>query len=201
MPSLIPVLDTFTFYLLVANVTSFVVHAVHYLLPRADGRDRVSTTIRGIVSAAGGAAGTLLAFLLWDRRVVKENAWQHVLALSSAVLWGTAFCFVYLHPFDAQAFTDNLLAPRKSLGAYLLAVNLTTLATFGIDKLKAVRQGWRIPEAVLLGLCVAGGTLGGLLGMALFHHKVRSPQFAYGVPLILVSQLAVATYLISAGLL
>ena len=49
------------------------------------------------------------------------------------------------------------------LAVYLAAVNLAAFAAFGIDKWKAVRQRWRIPEATLLGLALAGGALGGLV--------------------------------------
>lgn len=72
---------------------------------------------------------------------------------------------------------------------YLAAVNLVTFAAFGIDKWKAVRHRWRIPEATLLGLSLIGGALGGLAGMRLFHHKTRKARFFVGVPVMLAAQL------------
>lgn len=72
---------------------------------------------------------------------------------------------------------------------YLAAVNLVTFAAFGIDKYKAVRHRWRIPEATLLGLSLIGGALGGLAGMHLFHHKTRKARFFVGVPVMLAAQL------------
>ncbi|MBO5550598.1 MAG: DUF1294 domain-containing protein [Lachnospiraceae bacterium] len=71
------------------------------------------------------------------------------------------------------------------------AISILTFFVFGIDKYKAVRHRWRIPEATLIGLCLIGGSAGGLLGMLVFRHKIRKPKFCIGVPLILAVQLIV----------
>ena len=73
---------------------------------------------------------------------------------------------------------------------YLAGVNLVTFAAFGIDKWKAVRHRWRIPEATLLGLSLIGGAAGGLAGMRLFRHKTRKARFFVGVPVMLAAHLA-----------
>ncbi len=77
---------------------------------------------------------------------------------------------------------------------YLLAVNLLTFATYGIDKYKARHARWRVREASLLLLAALGGSIGALLGMHLFHHKTQHKKFRYGVPLILLAQMAVAVF-------
>ena len=84
---------------------------------------------------------------------------------------------------------------------YLAGVNLAAFAAFGIDKFgidkrKAVRHRWRIPEATLLGLCLLGGALGGLAGMHLFHHKTRKARFFVGVPVMLALQLGLGIALL-----
>lgn len=79
---------------------------------------------------------------------------------------------------------------------YLLAVNLLLFAVMGIDKYKAKHQLWRIPERTLFVLAAIGGSLGGILGMRLFHHKTLHPQFRYGFPAILILQLILAGFLI-----
>ena len=56
-------------------------------------------------------------------------------------------------------------------------VSLVTLLTYGIDKAKAIKGEWRIPEKVLLALSLLGGGVGGLCGMYLFHHKTRHWYF------------------------
>ncbi len=79
---------------------------------------------------------------------------------------------------------------------YLLAVNLLLFAVMGIDKYKAKHQLWRIPERTLFVLAAIGGSLGGILGMRIFHHKTLHPQFRYGFPAILILQLILAGFLV-----
>ena len=77
----------------------------------------------------------------------------------------------------------------KYLFAYLLTVNAAGFAFMLADKQKARHHAWRIPEATLLGIAAAGGSLGTLLCMLLVRHKIRRPGFIIGVPLLLVAQL------------
>ena len=73
---------------------------------------------------------------------------------------------------------------------YLLLVNAAAFLTFGEDKRRAKRREWRIPEATLMGLAAAGGSLGALAGMRFFHHKTRHRKFTAGVPALLIAQIA-----------
>lgn len=69
---------------------------------------------------------------------------------------------------------------------YLLALNLAAFFVYGWDKRKAKREQWRVPEHTLLALAFAGGGLGALLGMRVFHHKTRKVKFRLGVPVALL---------------
>lgn len=73
--------------------------------------------------------------------------------------------------------------------SYLIFINLAGFAIMGIDKYKAKKRAFRIPEATLFILALFGGSLGTTLGMFLFHHKTRHWYFLYGMPLILILQL------------
>jgi len=79
---------------------------------------------------------------------------------------------------------------------YLLGVTVLTFLMFGIDKWKAKRSGWRVPERVLLCLAAIGGSVGALLGMWVWHHKTLHKKFKYGVPAILVVQIAIVVLVI-----
>ena len=78
---------------------------------------------------------------------------------------------------------------------WLAAVNLVTFAVYGIDKAKARRGAWRVPEKTLFLLPLLGGSLGALLGMRVFHHKTKHWYFVWGIPLILLAQIALAVWL------
>ena len=82
---------------------------------------------------------------------------------------------------------------------YLVIINIAAFITFGVDKWKAIHKKWRIPEAALMGMVCIGGSIGGLLGMYVFRHKIRKPMFRYGVPLILALQIAALVYLNNIG--
>lgn len=84
----------------------------------------------------------------------------------------------------------------KTVGlVYLLAVNLALFAVMGADKRRARRHMRRVPERTLFALCLAGGGVGGVLGMYAFRHKTRHLKFAVGFPLILLLEAGAAYYL------
>ena len=72
---------------------------------------------------------------------------------------------------------------------YLIIINIITLAAFGIDKFAAIKHRRRIREIILLGLAVLGGSVGALMGMYIFNHKVRKAYFRVGIPLIIIIQI------------
>lgn len=82
------------------------------------------------------------------------------------------------------------------LGIYLIVVNLAGFAMMGIDKSRARKRAWRIPEAHLMIVALIGGSVGSILGMWIFRHKTRHWYFAYGLPVILILQLAIVVALI-----
>ena len=79
---------------------------------------------------------------------------------------------------------------------YLMVINVSTFLTYGIDKWKAKRAKWRIREAALLMLAVLGGSVGAWLGMKVWHHKTQHKKFKFGVPAIIVVQLALGALLL-----
>ena len=78
---------------------------------------------------------------------------------------------------------------------YLLAINVVAFIMYGIDKYKAKKAKWRISEATLLLLAVLGGSIGAWMGMKVWHHKTMHKKFKYGIPAILMIQIALMAYL------
>ena len=81
--------------------------------------------------------------------------------------------------------------------SYLLLLNGIAFVLFGIDKLKARKGRWRIPERSLLVVALLGGSSGAWLGIKVWHHKTLHKKFSIGVPLIICLQigLLVGAYL------
>lgn len=72
---------------------------------------------------------------------------------------------------------------------YAVAVNVVSLIMMGVDKRRAIKRAWRIPESTLFVLAIIGGSVGSIIGMHLFHHKTRHWYFLYGMPVILALQI------------
>lgn len=68
-------------------------------------------------------------------------------------------------------------------GLYFIAINLLTFLLYGLDKYKAIRQEWRIPERALLLMAFVGGAFGALSAMRIFRHKTRKGRFKLMIPL------------------
>ena len=84
----------------------------------------------------------------------------------------------------------------KLVTIIVLIINIVAFAAFGIDKLKAKKEQWRIPEAVLLLLAFLGGSVGSLAGMYLFHHKTKHKKFTFFVPVFLILQICLLAYVL-----
>lgn len=81
---------------------------------------------------------------------------------------------------------------------YLVVVNLIGFIMMGMDKSRARKRAWRIPEAHLFVVALIGGSIGSIIGMYTFHHKTRHWIFVFGMPIILALQIiAVVALLLS----
>ena len=84
----------------------------------------------------------------------------------------------------------------KLILLYLLIINAIGFALMLVDKHKARKNLWRIPEATLMTAAALGGSIGCLLGMYTVRHKTRHLKFTLGIPLILSAQIALALFLL-----
>ncbi len=76
----------------------------------------------------------------------------------------------------------------KYLYLYLILINAAGLLSMLVDKQKARKGAWRIPERTLMTIAALGGSLGSFLGMQLFRHKTKHPKFYIGIPVLLAVQ-------------
>lgn len=84
----------------------------------------------------------------------------------------------------------------QGISIYLIFMNLVGLCMMGVDKARAKKRAWRIPERRLFLCSLLGGSLGTWAGMYLFRHKTRHWYFVIGMPLIFFLQTATIFYLI-----
>lgn len=85
---------------------------------------------------------------------------------------------------------------KELLSIYLLIINAIAFCLMLIDKYKARKKLWRIPEATLISTALLGGSIGALIGMYTVRHKTRHIKFTVGIPLILLAQIALAQLLL-----
>lgn len=93
-----------------------------------------------------------------------------------------------LHVICQKGHT-NFMDVITLIAIYISVINLISFIAMGVDKYKAKKRAWRIPESTLFVLAIIGGSIGSIAGMHLFHHKTRHWYFLYGMPAILIIQI------------
>lgn len=83
---------------------------------------------------------------------------------------------------------------EKNIIIYLLIINIIGFLIMGIDKLKAIKGMWRIPENTLFAFTFLGGGVGTILGMYIFRHKTKKLKFIMGMPAILILEILIYIY-------
>lgn len=80
--------------------------------------------------------------------------------------------------------------------SYVVIMNIVAFCAMGIDKWKAKKRKWRIPEATLFILAALGGSIGAIAGMYTFRHKTKHRSFVWGMPAILIAQIILIVVLL-----
>ena len=83
----------------------------------------------------------------------------------------------------------------KNIIIYLIAINILGFFAMGIDKLKAKRFSWRIPENTLFTFTILGGGIGTIAGIYVFRHKTKKAKFTIGMPAILILEILLFIYI------
>ncbi|MDO4331554.1 MAG: DUF1294 domain-containing protein [Eubacteriales bacterium] len=79
---------------------------------------------------------------------------------------------------------------------YVIIINIAGFSSMGIDKARARKKAWRIPEARLFFIALIGGSAGSIAGMYFFRHKTQHWYFVWGMPAILLLQLLAAFFIL-----
>lgn len=191
-------LSVFDKYLIVANIIGFILYLVNTALYAytADKQIDVALTITAIL---GGSLGILLAILIVDPKAVKKNMMSRVFIACVFVIQLLIVIMLKGHIGSdiTLAFWD-FFNEHQLLILYILVINVITLVAFGIDKIAAIEHDSRIKIVTLLGLAFVGGSIGALIGMYAFRHKIRKDYFAVGVPLIIVMQVVILFFMMNA---
>ena len=196
-------MDSFLIYLLAVNAVAFLSFTIDFLLYKFADRERVDHRVLSLFAVAGGGVGMLLAFLLWDRHVVKDNVAWRFIAVLGIIVWALVTLCVYrVVRIDVGGLLAPLdLASLAPVGIYVLTMSAVTFCVFVYDKWQAEHGGWRVREFVLLMLSLLGGAVGGLLAMHLVRHKTRVYYFAWGLPIMIILQAGLVIYARLAGII
>lgn len=84
----------------------------------------------------------------------------------------------------------------KNIIIYLLIINIIGFIIMYIDKQKAKKHKWRIPEKTLLYITLLGGGIGTISGMYTFRHKTQKYGFVIGFPTITIVEIIFIVYYI-----
>ncbi len=183
-------LTVFQWYIIVINVVAFLVYFIDYQIYKHGGDGIKPEVICNLVTLCGGAIGTLIAEVLCERKVTKLNAQSRIYTMVLLIIQ-VAFFWALWGPnherarIQAMSFFEN----HKILCFYYIFINIVAFVAFAVDKIKAMVGAWRIREVVLLGLCLLGGGIGGILAMDICNHKVKSMHFMFGVPFMICAHL------------
>ena len=79
---------------------------------------------------------------------------------------------------------------------YFIIINLLGFFAMGIDKWKAKKGNWRIPENTLFMFTILGGGIGTIAGIYVFRHKTKKLEFTLGMPAILILEIILVVYLL-----
>lgn len=190
-------------YLIIINVAALLLFTMDFFHYMRSGCDLIDHRALSFIGVAGGGLGMLAAFLVWDRRVVKDNVAWRFIAILSIIVWAfvAAWALGLLRPDWGSLEPSRAFRGACFVLVWMAVASTVTFIVFAVDKRRARMHGWRIREGALLGLSLAGGALGGIVAMRVLRHKTRVWYFRFGLPLMLIVQLAACAYLVVSGVL
>ena len=177
-------------YLIIVNVLAFLFYTIDYKIYQNSGGEFQPQFLLNLITIIGGSLGTLIAFIVWDRKINKVNIQSRVYTVVLLIIH-ILVLLAFFGPNKDKSTTWFLsfYEQHKVFCILFIIINIITFIVFGIDKIKAENGKWRIREVVLFLLSLIGGALGGFLAMDLFNHKTTRPAFLVGIPMIIIMHL------------
>lgn len=190
-------------YLIAVNVVGFILFAVNTWLYRHTEKGRVDGALN-VAAFLGGTLGIFVSVLVFDRKSLvvghsqsnpeRDTSGTALSRVFVVCLLVIQIClYVLVKALDLNVDFWSFFVDRPVLVVFLVAINLAAFIVFGIDKYRSMpeHRGQRVREMVLLALSFFGGSIGALAAMYLFRHKINTPYFEIGVPLMLLMQVVV----------
>jgi len=185
------------YYLIGVNIVGFVLFVINTLLYTYTAEGQIDLLLT-ICSVLGGSLGIVLAILIFDRTLEKGNMMSRVFVICVFVIQLCIFLFFRVgHAEQLTLKFWEFFDRHKVLIIYLVVINFVSCVVYGVDKLAAVEHTWRIRIVTLLGLALAGGSVGALIAMYAFRHKTSVDYFTIGVPLIILAQIVALFYVMN----
>lgn len=190
-------MEKFHSYILIVNGVGFFLFLFNYFFGSSNKASRLDKCLT-LFSLLGGSAGIILAIILFSRKADKEVMMSRVFVVSVFVIQLVIYLMLNGYLMDDITITIwEIFNENKTFSIYFGMINFIAFFAFLFDKISAIRCGSRIPVVTLIIIAFMGGTLGEMLGMYLFRHKIRKDFFTQGLPLILVMQIVLAFYYIN----
>lgn len=174
------------YYLIIVNLLGAILYVINskFLKNKLD-------LLLMIIATLGGVLGIIVTILLFDCNINKQNTLVKIYSICILIIE----VIMYLLFKRGLNFDVGFLYENYWLVIYLILINIISFIIFGIDKYKAKKHRYRISLATLFTICFLGGSLGGIVGMYAFNHKVNKNYFVIGLPMILVMHIAIIYYL------
>ena len=200
------------YYVIGVNIVTLLLWVIDRSLYDHHSEKYIPIGVLELLTIFGGSLATSICAFALDRTPSKKRGdrditiTMKVFAIAMLVIHVVLLLFLFGIDIDffktiyQTAFSEYGIH-RYVIAAYLLIINVITFVLFYVDKQRAIKNQWRIKIKTLLLLCAVGGSIGGMLGMIVFRHKIRRPYFNFGVPMIIVAQIALFVYLKYIGVL
>lgn len=194
-------LSAFDIYLIVVNILGLILFTINTWLYTYTPEGEIDNAVT-VICLLGGSLGIVIAMLVFDRSVVKENMMSRVFVSCMTVI--DILIVLMIKGFLGKDITFafwTFFDKHRILLWYLIVINFITLIFFAIDKIVALENSidsyehrhrkarMRVRIITLLGLAFIGGSIGALIGIYGFRHKTKKDYFTVGVPLIIVMQI------------